>query len=188
MKKNSLSFTNKETELLLGIAHNAIMGMLDNRRDILPDNDKLTANLKSSFGAFVSVYIHNQLRGCIGRLETTEMLFKTVHNMAKAAAMHDTRFEPVSVEEIDSLSVEISVLTPLKRIESIDEIIPGKHGVLIRKDYKSGTFLPQVARRTGWSTKEMLQQCSERKAGLGPNGWKEADIFIYEALIISDKK
>jgi uncharacterized protein (TIGR00296 family) len=102
--------------------------------------------------------------------------------------MHDTRFEPVSKEEIDSLAIEISVLTPLKKIDSIDEIEPGKHGVLIRKDYKSGTFLPQVAQRTGWNTEEMLRQCSERKAGLGPDGWKDAEIFIYEALIISDKK
>lgn len=182
------TFSNKETELLLGIANNAITGMLDNRKDTLPDKNELSENLKNHYGAFVSVYIKNELRGCIGRLETSEMLFQTVHNMAKAAAMHDTRFEPVSKEEIDSLAIEISVLTPLKKIESIDEIIPGKHGVLIRKDYKSGTFLPQVARRTGWDTKEMLRQCSERKAGLGPDGWKEAEIYIYEALIISDKK
>lgn len=192
VKKNTtneknLSFTNKETELLLGIAHNAITGMLDNRSDTLPDKNSLTENVKRPFGVFVSVYIDNKLRGCIGRLETTEMLFQTVHNMAKAAAMHDTRFEPVSKEEIDSMSVEISILTPLKKINSIKEIIPGKHGILIRKDYKSGTFLPQVARRTGWNTEEMLQQCAERKAGLGPDGWKNADIFIYEALIISDK-
>lgn len=187
-KDIGLTFTDKETELLLDTARNAITGMLDNRHDTLPDKSELTDNLKSPFGAFVSVYINDKLRGCIGRLETSEMLFQTVHSMAKAAAMHDTRFEPVSLEELDSLAIEISVLTPMKKIESIEEIVPGKHGILIRKDYKSGTFLPQVARRTGWNTEEMLQQCSERKAGLGPDGWKEADIFIYEALIISDKK
>lgn len=192
IKKNtskvlSIRFTDKESELLLGIAHNAIKGMLDNRKDTLPDRNDLTDNLKSPCGVFISVYINDDLRGCIGRLETTEMLFQTVHNMAKAASMHDTRFEPVSKDELDSLSIEISVLTPLKKIESIDEIKPGKHGVLIRKDYKSGTFLPQVAKRTGWDTEELLRQCSERKAGLGPDGWKEAEIFIYEALIISEK-
>ncbi len=182
-----MTFTNQEREVLLGTAHNAIMGMLDRRKNTLPDKDVLTDMLKSQLGAFVSVYIGDELRGCIGRMETSEMLFQTVHNMAKAAAMHDTRFEPVSAREIDTLAIEISVLTPLKKIDSIEEIVPGKHGILIRKDYKSGTFLPQVARRTGWDTEEMLRQCAERKAGIGPDGWKEADIFIYEAIIISDK-
>jgi hypothetical protein len=185
---SELSFTEQEKELLIGIARNAISSMLDNRKNLLPDEDTLSQNLKGIFGAFVSVYIDHKLRGCIGRLETSQPLYQTINSIAKAAAMHDTRFEPVSVDEIDTMTVEISVLTPLKKVESIDEIVPGKHGVLIRKDYKSGTFLPQVARRTGWDTIELLRQCSERKAGLGPDGWKNADIFIYEAIIIEENK
>jgi AmmeMemoRadiSam system protein B/AmmeMemoRadiSam system protein A len=186
--KEDLLIEAEEKKLLLAIARNAITGMLDNRKDLLPEQDTLTENLKKPSGAFVSVYIDKKLRGCIGRIETREPLYQTVHNMAKAAAMHDTRFEPVSVEELNSLSIEISVLSPLKKIDSIKEIIPGKHGILVRKDYRSGTFLPQVAQRTGWNAEEMLQQCSERKAGLGRDGWKEAEIFIYQALVFSDER
>jgi AmmeMemoRadiSam system protein A len=192
LKKNAMDekfliLTNNESQLLLQIAHNAITDMLDNKYNDLPDGNLLSENLKQLCGVFVSVYVKNELRGCIGRLETTTQLYISVHDMAKAAAMHDTRFKPVSKEEIDSLSIEISVLTPLKKISSVNEIIPGRHGILIKKDNRSGTFLPQVAQRTGWTTEEMLQQCSERKAGLGPDGWKHAEIYIYEVLIISDK-
>jgi MEMO1 family protein len=108
--------------------------------------------------------------------------------MAVAAAFRDTRFDPVKSEEVNSIDIEISVLSPLKKITSIEEIIPGKHGILIRKGFHSGTYLPQVATKTGWNAEELLSHCAAEKAGIGWDGWKDAEIFTYEATIFADKK
>ena len=153
--------------------------------------EKYMANIPEKYrkpqGAFVSIYVDNELRGCIGRVESDNPLYETIRQTAVSAAIHDSRFASLKPEDLDKMKIEISILSPLKKIASIDEIIPGKHGILIRKDYRSGTFLPQVAARTGWNAKEMLEECSKRKAGLGHDGWKDADVYIYEAVIISDK-
>ena len=80
------------------------------------------------------------------------------------------------------------VLTPLKKIESIDEIVMGKHGIYIKKGVSSGTFLPQVAQQTGWTKDEFLGHCAKDKARIGWEGWKEAEIFTYEAYVFSEKE
>ena len=74
----------------------------------------------------------------------------------------------------------------MKRIESIDEIELGKHGIYIKKGYRGGTFLPQVATETGWNKEEFLGHCAQDKAGIGWEGWKTAEIYIYEALVFSE--
>jgi hypothetical protein len=89
---------------------------------------------------------------------------------------------------MDNIDIEISVLTPLQKIESIDEIEMGKHGIYIKKGFATGTFLPQVANETGWTKEEFLGHCAHDKAGIGWDGWKDADIFIYEALVFSEKE
>ncbi len=86
------------------------------------------------------------------------------------------------------MDIEISVLTPLKEISDIDELELGKDGIYIKKDSRSGTFLPQVAESTGWSKEEFLGHCSRDKAGLGWDGWKEANLFTYQAIIFSEKE
>ena len=147
----------------------------------------LAQRYKNPQGAFVSIYVDDELRGCIGRIEPSLSLYHTIEQTAVSAATCDSRFSSIRPEELDKMKIEISILTPPRKVSSIDEIIPGKHGILIKKGACSGTFLPQVALRTGWNAEEMLEQCSERKAGLGKNGWKEADIYVYEAIIISEK-
>ena len=107
--------------------------------------------------------------------------------MAISAATRDYRFTPVKKEEIKDLELEISVLTPMKKIESIDEIVLGKHGIYIKKGGMGGTFLPQVATQTGWTKEEFLGHCSRDKARLAWDGWKDADIYTYEALVISEQ-
>ncbi len=106
--------------------------------------------------------------------------------MAIAASTQDNRFPRVNPTEIGKISIEISVLSPLKKIHSIDEIVLGKHGIYIKKGYLSGTFLPQVANETGWTKEDFLGHCSQDKAGLGWDGWKDADIYIYEAVVFSE--
>ena len=154
----------------------------------VPDVDvsKLSDNVKTNCGVFVTLHKHGELRGCIGRFEPTEPLYKVVQQMAVAASTEDYRFQPVESNEIKDLDLEISVLTPMRKINSIDEIVLGKHGIYIKKGTRGGTFLPQVAKETGWTKEEFLGHCAQDKAGIGWDGWKTADIFIYEALVFSE--
>jgi hypothetical protein len=107
--------------------------------------------------------------------------------MAIAAATEDHRFPTVEKDEMSEIDLEISVLTPLKKIDSIDEIEIGRHGIYIKKGFATGTFLPQVAVETGWTREEFLGYCARNKARIGWDGWKDADIYIYEALVFSEK-
>lgn len=107
--------------------------------------------------------------------------------MAVAAATQDYRFQPVGPAELPSLDIEISVLTPMRRITTIDEMELGKHGIFMKKSGRSGTFLPQVAKETGWSKEEFLGHCAQDKAGIGWDGWKDAELYVYEAIVFGEK-
>ncbi len=146
-----------------------------------------TDNLNQQCGAFVTLHKNSELRGCIGRFEPNVPLYQVVVEMATAASMNDYRFSPVSKDELDSIDFEISVLTPMRKIDSVNEIVLGKHGIYISKNGRGGTFLPQVATETGWTLEEFLGHCSRDKAGLSYTGWQDADIYIYEAIIFTEK-
>ncbi len=171
---------------LLSAARTSIDQYVRNRRVAMLDTTEYSATLKTLCGAFVTLRKNGELRGCIGRLGASEPLYRVVQEMAIAAATQDPRFSPVGPDEINSLLIEISVLTPLEKISSIDDIELGKHGIVIQKGMRSGTFLPQVASETGWSKEEFLGHCAQDKAGLGWNGWKDADIFTYEAKVFDE--
>ncbi len=134
--------------------------------------------LKENRGAFVSLHKKGQLRGCIGYIEGRGPLYRTVEEMAEAAAFRDPRFPPVTEKELSDLDIEISVLTPLKRITNVNEIEVGKHGIYIKKGWNSGLLLPQVATEYGWDRKTFLEHTCQ-KAGLPSNAWKEKDTEIY---------
>ncbi|MCD4680829.1 MAG: AmmeMemoRadiSam system protein B [Bacteroidales bacterium] len=177
---------NNEKIKLLEIARETITTyLLDKKTPFVAENE-LSDNLLLHCGAFVTLNKDHRLRGCIGRFTADIALYKVIQEMSIAAATQDRRFPNVSTKEIEMLEIEISVLTPLKKIESIDEIEMGKHGIYIKKGYASGTFLPQVATETGWSKEEFLGHCARDKAGLGWDGWREADIYIYEAVVFSE--
>ena len=139
--------------------------------------------LSKKCGAFVSLHKHGHLRGCIGHFGEDTPLYEIVAEMARAAAFEDPRFMPVSREELDAIDIEISVLTPMRRIQSLDEFELHRHGIYIRKGYRSGTFLPQVADEANWTKEEFVGHCSQDKAGLGWNGWKDAELYVYEAIV-----
>jgi hypothetical protein len=143
----------------------------------------LTSHLSEKCGAFVSLHKHGRLRGCIGHFGEDTPLYEIVAEMARAAAFEDPRFMPVSREELDDIDIEISVLTPMRRIQSLDEFELHRHGIYIRKGYRSGTFLPQVADEVNWTKEEFVGHCSQDKAGLGWNGWKDAELYVYEAIV-----
>jgi len=181
---DQFGFSESEKQQLLAIARYSITNKLTGSgHQIIPEI--LSENLLKKMGAFVSIYCDGELRGCIGRIETDASLCQTIEQVAVMAATSDYRFYPLQPEETKKMVLEISVLSPLKKIENIDEIIPGRHGILIRKGYHTGTFLPQVGIKTKWDAIRLLEECSERKACIGKNGWKDADIYIYEAVIIS---
>jgi len=186
-KEDHFSLTPGEKEQLLHIARESIRQKVTsgNRGEV--DETLLTGHLAARHGAFVSVYVSGKLRGCIGSFKSEMPLAAIVQQVAASAAC-DRRFEPVSEEELEKLSVEISVISPLKKIGSPDEIILGKHGIYIKKGWSTGTFLPQVAEKYGWTKEEFLSRCSADKAGIGRDGWKTAELYIYEAIVFDDRQ
>lgn len=185
--KASFELDIKEKTALLAIARRTVEHYIRTRS--VPEVDPATLSdvLKTPCGAFVTLNKHGVLRGCIGRFDASEPLYKVVQEMAVASATQDYRFKPVEEGEVNDLKIEISVLTPMRKISSIDEFQLGKHGIYIRKGFRSGTFLPQVAQETGWSKEEFLGHCAQDKAGIGWEGWKDADLYVYEALVFSEK-
>jgi AmmeMemoRadiSam system protein A len=138
-------------------------------------------------GAFVSLHRGNELRGCIGQLYPDRELFKIVQHCVLSAALEDTRFIAVSQNEVRELSIEISVLTPFRRIREIEEIEVGKHGLYIVQGIFRGLLLPQVATEYGWDRKTFLEH-SCRKAGLHESAWQDPHTVMhtFEAEIFSD--
>ncbi|SHF41215.1 hypothetical protein SAMN05444274_105124 [Mariniphaga anaerophila] len=181
-EKGSFNISKEDQKELLEKARNAIFRFVKTGRREVLELSGVNGALAQQAGVFVSVYIRNELRGCIGSFAKNEILNDLVQRMAVSAAC-DFRFEQIEADEINDMELEISVLSTLKKIESIDEIELGKHGILIKHGIQSGTFLPQVAQKTGWTLDEFLGHCSRDKAGLGWSGWKKADVFIYEAFV-----
>lgn len=145
--------------------------------------------LLEEMGAFVTLHERGDLRGCIGNLVGNQPLYLTIRDMAIEAATGDPRFLPVKPSELKDIEIEISALSPLQRIDSTDKIQLGTHGVLVKKGFRSGVFLPQVATETGWSKEEFLSNLCAHKAGLSPDAWKDksTEIYIFSAEVFSEK-
>jgi len=182
------SLTEKEKKELLAIARSTVEQVVTHGKPPDISEQALSPVLRTNCGAFVTLKKHGDLRGCIGRFDASEPLYQVVQDMAIASSTQDTRFTPVEPKEIPDLVIEISVLTPMRRIHSIDDFQLGKQGIYMRKGYRSGTFLPQVATETGWTKEEFFGHCAQDKAGIGWDGWKEADLFVYEALVFGEEK
>ena len=179
-------FSESEKKYLLSVARNSIEKAVGGQtREIF---EKVPAALREPCGAFVTLHMGGQLRGCIGYLEAVGSLVETVQEAAEKAALQDYRFNPVTKEEIPELQIEISVLTPLKLIRDINDIEIGKHGLKIHLGYNRGLLLPQVATEHGWDRETFLNQTA-RKAGLPSTAWKNpsAKIFCFTAEIFSEE-
>ena len=172
-----------EREDLLRLAREAIEDSVDPH---LHGSSLMTPDatvLQTRCGAFVSLYVDNKLRGCIGTFSEEEPIFRNVKNMAVSAATNDSRFTSIHPRELSQLELEISILTPRQRISDPSEIIIGLHGIYIKLGSSHGTLLPQVAVAQNWTTKEFLGNCSRYKAGIGWDGWEAAELFTYEAIV-----
>ena len=177
----AFSLSGDEKRMLKKIAYESIKDSLEGKG--ISRLSHLTDNLLAKCGAFVSLHKQNRLRGCIGHFGEDVPLHEIVAEMARAAAFEDPRFVPVSHEELDDIDIEISVLTPMRRIQSLDEFEMHRHGIYIRKGYRSGTFLPQVADEVNWTKEEFVSHCAQDKAGLGWEGWRDAELYVYEAIV-----
>lgn len=169
----------QQKDTLLKIAKESIISAVkhENMPKVCVDDPELNENL----GCFVTIKNSEQLRGCIGQFTSDIALCQMVSNMAVSSAIHDPRFlnDPISNDELENLTIEISVLSPLKKTDDPINLELGTHGIYIVKGHNSGCFLPQVATETGWTKEQFLNYCCYHKAGLQPDAWKDADTEVY---------
>jgi len=179
----------KAKKELLKIARETIVSLFDSGR--IPKFEVKNKELKREGGVFVTLRNSGRLRGCIGNFRSNQPLYKTVSQMA-VQSTRDYRFtlSPVTKQELADIDIEISVLSPLRKIKSVDEIEMGKHGIYIIRGRNNGCFLPQVADETGWTKTEFLEHCCSDKAGLSPDAWKEegTEIFIFSAEVFGEQR
>ncbi len=165
-------YSAEERLTLLRLAHDAIAAHLDGRQlDITPP----TPHLAAQRGAFTTLHLGAELRGCVGYIFPAYSLYRTVFETAVAAAFHDTRFYPVTREEAPFLKVEISVLSPLQTI-SAEDVEVGRHGLLITFGTRRGLLLPQVPLEHGWDRDMFLAQTCI-KAGISPDAWQRGALI-----------
>lgn len=172
-----LNFDESEKREMLKLARDSIEKNL-NSSDEGADAKSSNPKLMKKCGAFVTLKIDGNLRGCIGYIQPIKPLHETISQTAVAAATQDPRFAPLKKNELDKISIEISVLSPLKLIDDPEEVKVGKHGLYMRKGMRSGLLLPQVATEQGWARKQFLEGTC-RKAGMPIDAWKSSDIEIY---------
>lgn len=184
---SEFSLSTDEKQTLLTIARETISTYLQTGKLPSLKTYQITPQLKTQTGCFVTLNKNKRLRGCIGNFSGKLPLAEGVQEMAVAAATEDNRFQKVEPEELPEIDIEISVLTPLQKISSLDEFKMGKHGIYIKKGMRTGTYLPQVADGVDWTKKEFVEHCAQNKAGLQPGEWKKADLYTYKALIFSEK-
>jgi AmmeMemoRadiSam system protein B/AmmeMemoRadiSam system protein A len=183
---NRFMLSDEDKRILMEIARSTLDSYIRSGSIPRVDNQAYSPTLQTHTGAFVTLHKNGQLRGCIGRFRPDKPLYEVVRDMTISASTKDFRFKPVKTEELDEIELEISVLTPLERISDPSEIKLGQHGIYIRRGSNSGTFLPQVATQTGWNLEEFLGHCARDKAQIGWYGWKDAELYIYEALVFHE--
>src|SRR5215469_17487976 len=176
-------FSQRERILLLQLAHDAIISALEDRKI---SSDPPTAHLAEPRGAFTSLYLGGELRGCVGYVLPVSSVYCAVMDTARAAAFEDTRFYPVTIEEARQLEIELSVLSPPRPIAP-EEVEVGRHGLLISMAGNRGLLLPQVPTERDWDRVMFLEQTC-RKAGLPADAWRRgAVIEAFTAEVFGEK-
>ncbi len=148
----------------------------------LPPFEAAEGPLCEHRGAFVTLTLDGQLRGCIGHVTGVEPLWQSVVDNARGAAFRDPRFPALRAEELKSVTIEISALSPLEPVGGPHEITVGSHGLLLERGRFRGLLLPQVAERYGWDAVTFLDQTC-RKAGIQPGSWRAADTTIHRFTV-----
>ena len=181
---------NEQQELLLRLARTSLEASVRaGSMCVVPiAAEDIPAALTAPGSAFVTLHSMGTppaLRGCVGFLERSRPLYKTVMEAAAAAALHDTRFPPVAPQELPGLAMEISVLSPFRKLLA-EEIEVGVHGLSITQGSARGLLLPQVAVERNWTAMRFLEETC-RKAGLEPGAWRAgARIEAFTAQIFGE--
>jgi hypothetical protein len=178
--------TDEEKRILIETARESIASHLEGRRGKYPEP---TEKLETVCGAFVTLHIDGRLRGCIGNITGSKPLHEGVRELAVSSAFRDPRFPPLGEKEFEHIDVEISVLSPLEKASSPEEVEVGTHGLLLRSGYRSGVLLPQVPVEQGWDREEFLDHTC-RKAGLPPGCWKNEDteLYLFTAIVFGEEE
>lgn len=174
-----------EQKILLAIARTAIESHVSNNKVCVIPREERRLNYKR--GCFVTIKQDGVLRGCIGNFQSELPLFKEVAEMAVASSSNDPRFYPLTIGDLDTITLQISVLSSLEKISNIEEIVVGKHGIYLEKNHYRGVLLPQVATENNWDRNKFLDQTCI-KAGLSTRAWQEpdTDIYIFSAEVFSE--
>jgi AmmeMemoRadiSam system protein A len=175
-----------ERETVFALAADTLKWCVEGSRGAFPfANYALTERLQEPVATFVTLKIREQLRGCIGCLAPEAALYRSVHDNAINAALHDYRFRPVSSRELPLIEVDVSLLSPIRPIATLDEFHIGAHGIIIEKGSRRAVYLPEVAVEQGWTREEALTSLSE-KAGLPPDAWREGARFkVFSSVVLS---
>jgi AmmeMemoRadiSam system protein A len=177
-------FSPQERTLLLRLAHDSILSALEGREIPL---DPPTDHLAEPRGAFTSLYLQGQLRGCVGYVLPVSPVYRAVADTARAAAFEDTRFHPVTLPEAPQLGIQLSILSPPQAIAA-EAVEIGRHGLLISMAGHRGLLLPQVPTEHNWDRITFLEQTC-RKAGLPLDAWKKgASIEAFTAEVFGDER
>jgi len=174
----------KKIEILNAIRNYFEYKLLGNSKENLL-TDKFYDN---KYGLFVTLHKLGDLRGCIGLIEGVKPLRDGIIEMADSSAFHDTRFYPLTKDELNEIEIEVSILSPLEEIDSWKKINPGEHGVVMLDDFHQAVFLPQVATEQNWNLETMLKNLA-MKAGMNSNSYKNDNMryLIFTATIFSEK-
>ncbi len=187
MKVKTMSFSINEQEkiFLLELARKSIRNFLEDKQPGVIEY--FSETLKTHSGAFVTLHINHDLRGCIGYVKAFKPLQDAISDLAVSAAFNDPRFPTLIEKEFDDIDIEISVLTPLAKVNDTSEIKIGRDGLLIKKGFYEGLLLPQVATDYNWDRDTFLEQTCH-KAHLPAEAWKdsETEIFSFSAIIFSE--
>ena len=171
--------TPEQKAILLKTAKDAVTAAVNRAPVSAPACDD--AELNERQGCFVTLKNGEKLRGCLGQFTSDKPLIDLVSEMGASSSTADPRFfsDPVTPDELQSLNIEISVLSPMKRTDDPLSLRLGVDGIYIVKGARSGCFLPQVATETGWNAEEFLAYCCTHKAGLEPDAWRDPETEVY---------
>jgi len=175
--------TRSDRKALLALARAAIEARLGIWSAVAPEHRPV---FDARAGAFVTVFVKRELRGCVGQPEAREPLAQVVRHCAHAAAFGDPRFPPVTLSDLRDLSVEISVLTPAEAVADPLTVEVGRHGLVVEQGTARGLLLPQVPREHGWTREQFLDHTCI-KAGLPPDSWRRgASVYRFEAVVFAE--
>lgn len=186
---NDFALTTEEQQTLLMYARQVIAAVVDG----LPAPDlpaeRIAPGLQTCRAAFVTITEDDELRGCIGRMDDRQPIWKNVQYAAAAAALDDPRFPSVATPELSAIRVEVSVLGAAEEIASVDEFDPELHGIIVENGMRHALFLPQVARERGWDAETTLANVC-LKAGLHRDAWRDAAtrLRVFTAQVFSEPR